>query len=117
MFPVFWLWPLLEAVPVYGVILALSMLVYAYVMRGMRCPVEIGAEEILHSIGKVVQVAAKDTHVRVHREMWRAVSAEKLKPARRSGRDHRHRWVKASSPQACRFICAAERGGLARAGA
>ena len=78
--PVFWLWPLWEAVPVYGGILVLSILVYVYVIRAMRHPVETGAEQILHSIGKVVEVGAKDTHVRVHSEIWQAVSAEKLKP-------------------------------------
>jgi membrane-bound serine protease (ClpP class) len=78
--PVFWLLPLSEALPVYGVILALSVLVYVYVMRAMRHPVETGAEEILHSTGKVIEVDAKDIRVRVHSEMWRAVSAEKLKP-------------------------------------
>jgi membrane protein implicated in regulation of membrane protease activity len=78
--PVFWLLPLSEALPIYGVILALSILVYVYVMRAMHQPVETGAEEILHSTGKVVEVGAKDVSVRVHSEMWRAVSAEKLKP-------------------------------------
>jgi membrane-bound serine protease (ClpP class) len=78
--PVFWLWPLSEAVPVYGVILALSILVYVYVIRAMRHPVETGAEQILHSIGKVIEAGAKDTRVRVHSEIWRAVSTEKLKP-------------------------------------
>jgi membrane protein implicated in regulation of membrane protease activity len=78
--PVFWLLPLSQALPIYGVILALSILVYVYVMRALHHPVETGAEEILHSTGKVVEVGAKDVSVRVHSEMWRAVSAEKLKP-------------------------------------
>lgn len=78
--PVLWLLPLSQALPIYGVILALSVVVYVYVMRAMRHPVETGAEEILHSTGKVVEVGPKDVSVRVHSEMWRAVSAEKLKP-------------------------------------
>lgn len=78
--PVFWLLPLPEALPVYGVVLALSILVYVYVMRAMRHPVETGAEKILHSTGKVIEVGAKDVRVRVHSEMWHAVSAEKLQP-------------------------------------
>jgi membrane-bound serine protease (ClpP class) len=81
--PVFWLLPLSQALPVYGVILALSILVYVYVMRAMRHPVETGAEEILHSTGKVVEVGPKDVSVRVHSEMWRATSTEKLKPGDR----------------------------------
>jgi membrane-bound ClpP family serine protease len=72
--PVFWLWPLSEAVPVYGVILALSILVYVYVIRAMRHPVETGAEQILHSIGKVIEAGAKDTRVRVHSEIWRSMA-------------------------------------------
>ncbi len=78
--PVFWLWPLSQAVPAYGLILAFSILVYVYVVRAMRHPVETGAEEILHSTGKVVEAGVKDIRVRVHSEMWRAVSSEKLKP-------------------------------------
>jgi len=78
--PVFWLWPLSEAVPTYGVILALSILVYVYVIRAMRQPVETGAEQILRSIGKVIEVGANDSRVRVHSEIWRAASAERLKP-------------------------------------
>lgn len=78
--PVFWLLPLSEALPAYGAILALSILVYVYVLRAMRHPVETGAEEILRSTGKVIEVGAKDIGVRVHSEMWRAVSAEKLQP-------------------------------------
>lgn len=78
--PVFWLWPLSEAVPVYSVILVLSVLVYVYVIRAMRQPVETGAEQILHSIGKVIEVGVKDIRVRVHSEIWRAGSTEKLKP-------------------------------------
>lgn len=78
--PIFWLLPLSEALPIYGVILALSILVYVYVMRAMHHPVQTGAEEILHSTGKVIEVGAKDVSVRVHSEMWRAVSSEKLKP-------------------------------------
>jgi membrane protein implicated in regulation of membrane protease activity len=78
--PVFWLLPLLEALPVYGVILVLSILVYVYVVRAMRHPVETGAEEILHSTGKVVDAGTKNIRVRVHSEMWQAVSAEKLQP-------------------------------------
>ncbi len=78
--PVFWLWPLSEAVPVYGVIPALSILVYIYVIRAMRQPVETGAEQLLNSIGKVIGVRAKDASVRVHSEIWRALSAERLEP-------------------------------------
>jgi membrane-bound serine protease (ClpP class) len=78
--PVFWLWPLSEAAPAYGVILGLSILVYVYVVQAMRRPVETGAEQILHSTGRVLEVGAKDVSVRVHSEMWRAVSSEKLQP-------------------------------------
>jgi membrane protein implicated in regulation of membrane protease activity len=113
--PVFWLWPLSEAVPVYGVILALSILVYVYVIRAMRHPVETGAEQILHSIGKVIEAGAKDTRVRVHSEIWRAVSTEKLKPGDMV--EIIDRWLKASSPQARRFTWSAEWGCLAYTGA
>jgi hypothetical protein len=70
--PVFWLWPLSEAVPVYGVILALSILVYVYVIRAMRHPVETGAEQILHSIGKVIDRWLKASSPQARRFTWSA---------------------------------------------
>jgi membrane protein implicated in regulation of membrane protease activity len=76
--PLFWLLPLDVAVPLYGVIVAVSLWVYVYVMRAMHRPVGTGAEEILHSTGKVIDVNGNTLRVRVHSETWNAVSADVL---------------------------------------
>jgi hypothetical protein len=45
--PIFWLWPLSLAVPVYTVILLLSLGFYNMIFRAMRRPREIGPETLL----------------------------------------------------------------------
>ena len=77
--PVFWLWPMAVAAPVYTVIIVLSALLYFFTLRAMRRPVLTGSEELLQSIGEVVEVRDRLTRVRVHSEIWNAESSEKLR--------------------------------------
>ena len=53
---VFWIWPLAVAGPVYTVVTVLSLWMYALVWRAMQRPVLGGSEELLHSIGEVMEV-------------------------------------------------------------
>lgn len=76
--PILWLVPMSTAAPIYGVILALSLLMYFYVMRAMRRAVGTGAEGIRQEIGRVIEVDGKRLRVRVHSEEWSAVSKDKL---------------------------------------
>jgi len=75
---VFWIWPLSVAGPVYAVITALSLWMYAYIWRAMQRPVLGGAEELLHSDGEVMEVNGNALRVRVHSEMWSAESKDIL---------------------------------------
>ena len=75
---VFWVWPLSVAGPVYAVVTALSLWMYAYIWWAMRRPVQGGAEELLHSDGEVVDVQGNALRVRVHSEMWNAESKDTL---------------------------------------
>ena len=75
---VFWVWPLSTAGPVYIVIAALSLWMYVYIWRAMRRPVMAGAEELLHSTGEVVEVKDNALRVRIHSEIWNAVSSDTL---------------------------------------
>ena len=75
---VFWIWPLTVAGPVYAVVVALSLWMYALIMRAMRRPVLGGAEEMLHSVGEVIEVQGNVLRVRVHSEMWNAESKDSL---------------------------------------
>ncbi|MEA3274090.1 MAG: NfeD family protein [Pseudomonadota bacterium] len=78
--PVFWLWPLSVALPVYLVILLLSAWVYYYAIVAMRKKVTVGPETLPHSRGEVVGADAGGFCVRVQSELWSASSREALKP-------------------------------------
>ncbi len=77
--PVFWLWPMAVAAPVYTVIIVLSALLYFFTLRAMRRPVLTGSEELLQSIGEVVEVRDRLARVRVHSEIWNAESSNELR--------------------------------------
>ena len=75
---IFWIWPLGVAGPVYAAIAVVSIWMYVWIMRAMRQPVLGGAEELLHSVGKVTQVDGHALRVRVHSEFWNAQSSDDL---------------------------------------
>lgn len=77
--PIFWMIPLGPALLIYAVVLALSLWTYWYVLKSMRRPVETGAEELLHATGRVLEVRGSSAQVRVHSEIWSAVSRDRLK--------------------------------------
>lgn len=76
--PLFWLMPVSTAVPVYSAILILSGWVYLLAIRAMRCSVKTGSEEILQSVGEVIEVENHTARVRVHSEIWKAESSDEL---------------------------------------
>lgn len=76
--PIFWLMPLSTALPVYSVVVLLASVIYLLAIRAMRRPVETGYEEILKSTGQVIDIQENITHVRVHSEIWNAISSDKL---------------------------------------
>jgi membrane-bound serine protease (ClpP class) len=80
---VFWIWPLAVAGPVYTVVTVLSLWMYALVWRAMQRPVLGGSEELLHSIGEVMEVRGHALRVRVHSEIWNAESDAALQRGER----------------------------------
>lgn len=78
--PVFWLWPLGLALPVYLVILLLSSWVYYYAIVAMGRQVTVGPETLLHSRGEVVYAGEGGLQVRVQSELWSATFREDLQP-------------------------------------
>jgi inner membrane protein len=76
---VFWLWPLSVAAPVYAAIFLLSLWLYYLILQAMRRPVVTGADEILQGIGRVIEVKKKKARIRVHSEIWNAVSTDRLR--------------------------------------
>lgn len=75
---VFWIWPFSVAMPVYALVAALSLWMYVYIWRVMRLPVMAGMEELLHSVGEVVEAEDGVLRVHVHSESWNAVSPDPL---------------------------------------
>lgn len=77
--PVFWLWPMAIAAPVYGVVLIISLWVYFLALRAMRQSVGTGAEELLGSEGIVLSMESGLARVRVHSEIWFAQAVTKVR--------------------------------------
>jgi inner membrane protein len=77
--PIFWFLPLGPALLIYGAVLLISAWTYWYVMQSMRRPIVAGKEELLHSTGRVLEAHGNSAQVRVHSEIWSAVSAERLR--------------------------------------
>jgi membrane protein implicated in regulation of membrane protease activity len=75
---VFWIFPLSTAGLIYATIAALSIWMYVLIWRAMRRPIRAGAEELLNSVGEVMEVQGNSLRVRVHSEMWNAESKDTL---------------------------------------
>jgi membrane protein implicated in regulation of membrane protease activity len=78
--PLFWILPLTEAISLYSAIVVLSAWLYVYVFKALARPVVSGKEEIMHSVGKVIDVQGHTLHVKVHSEIWTATSSDNLQP-------------------------------------
>jgi membrane protein implicated in regulation of membrane protease activity len=75
---VFWILPLPIALPVYLILVSMSVVLYVRMVRAMHRPVVTGKQA---QIGKIVEVIEMSNHVgRVHFEgaSWRAVSDDPL---------------------------------------
>jgi membrane protein implicated in regulation of membrane protease activity len=75
---IFWISPVWIAVPVYSVILLLSILLYATTIRVMRLPQITGEYSLLQRPGVVIDVADRGPRVRIGGEIWRATSTDRL---------------------------------------
>jgi membrane-bound serine protease (ClpP class) len=80
---VFWFWPLSLALPVYLVILVLSVWLYVLTLRAMHAPAQLGREGMLHESGQVIGVDGEGLRVRVHNEIWNAEAGETLQVGER----------------------------------
>ena len=78
--PIFWLAPLSIALPVYGAIFIVSIVIYIFTIRAMRLPVVTGPEALPHQVGTVLDQGPYQYRVQLHNEIWRARSEESLQP-------------------------------------
>jgi len=70
--PVFWIWPLEIALPVYGVAAAASLGVYALVVWALRAPLRHGPQTLVGATGKIVDIGERCVTLRVGGELWLA---------------------------------------------
>jgi len=76
--PIFWMAPLPVAIPVYGVILFLSVWLYYMIVKTMHTPVATGSEGLLQDTGEVVGKDGEHWYIRTHGELWDAESTAPL---------------------------------------
>ena len=69
--PVFWLWPVSVALPLYVVAVAGALLAYAYAWKAWRMPRMNGLDAMLGMQGKVVATGAREVRVGVATAGWR----------------------------------------------
>jgi membrane protein implicated in regulation of membrane protease activity len=70
--PVFWLWPLSIALPLYVATLVPSIAIYVLAMKTMRLPRVNGADGIVGRMGQVVRVDSRGITLQVGGEYWGA---------------------------------------------
>lgn len=73
--PVFWLWPLPIALPVYALALGIALWVYALAIKTARRQVMTGAEGMIGERGRVVRIEGRTATVEIHGELWSAEAA------------------------------------------
>jgi len=76
---VFWIWPLSVALPIYLVIFLLSGLVYSALLRASNHPVKTGREGLMQESAEVIEPVNPKGRIRVHGELWQAISSEDLR--------------------------------------
>lgn len=82
--PVFWLFPLGIAAPLYGVAFALSAAIYVAAIRSMHNPVVTGKEALIHVTGVVENIVDGVPSVLIRGEHWAARSEDReLRPGDR----------------------------------
>lgn len=75
--PVFWMFPLGTALPLYLVIVGVSLLLYFKIFQAMRRDVQTGQEGMLGKKGLVVEDIDPEGKIRFFNEIWDAVTKGK----------------------------------------
>jgi len=70
--PVFWLWPLGVALPVYATAAAVSVAVYVLALKVWKAPLVNGTQALIGATGRVVRVGARDVTLQLGGELWTA---------------------------------------------
>jgi len=68
----FWVFPLSIALPLYLIVLALSVALYRSILKAMHRPVSVGVETMVGQEGRVVGVSRRGIRVAIGGEVWNA---------------------------------------------
>jgi membrane-bound ClpP family serine protease len=74
----FWVLPLVYALPIYVVILVMSGLLYYAMIKAMSCRVTTGKEGLIGEPVEIIEMSGHHGRVRVHSEIWQAESDDAL---------------------------------------
>ncbi len=74
----FWVLPLVYALPIYVVILVMSGLLYYAMIKAMSCGVTTGKEGLIGEPVEIIEMSGHHGRVRVHGEIWQAESDDVL---------------------------------------
>jgi membrane protein implicated in regulation of membrane protease activity len=74
----FWFLPLALALPTFVVLIAATVLFYAFLVKGARRPMMNGTEALLHALGRVRSLQGDTAAIWVNSELWSAQSGEEL---------------------------------------
>ena len=75
----FWFLPLALAVPTFVVLIAATVLFYAYLVKAARRPVMTGLAAMQHALGEVRDVQGENAAIWVNSELWSAKSRDRLR--------------------------------------
>lgn len=75
--------PLATALPLYLVVSAISLLIYAKIMKALHAPVATGREGMIGEEALVVSELAPRGLINYRGELWKAVSQERFRPGER----------------------------------
>lgn len=78
--PVFWLAPLPYAMLAYGIVLGLSIWLYAFLWKGLRRPVVTGREALVGKQGTLIALAGGRPGLWIQGEAWPVHSRQLLAP-------------------------------------
>lgn len=74
----FWFLPWPVALPTFAVLIAATLALYAYLVKGARRPVMTGIEGMRNALGRVRSVQDGAVTIWVNSELWSARSREEL---------------------------------------
>lgn len=72
--PVFWLFPISTAMPIYLIISGISLVLYFLIFKAMRMKPQVGREAMIGQTGVVIKEIAPEGKIEYAAEIWNATT-------------------------------------------